>query len=69
MHEQRVLADYQTHVIFFTPYDLDSQLGLSSLCRLEVATWMEVMTPIVEWLGQFNTDFHFRLEAAGTGRR
>ena len=48
-----------------TPYDPDRRLGLSSLCRLEAATGMEVMTPIVERLGQFNTDFHFRLEAAG----
>ena len=47
------------------PYDPDSQLGLSSLCRLEAATGMKVMMPIVERLGQFNTDFHCRLEAAG----
>ena len=47
------------------PYDPDSQLDVSSLCRLEAATGMEVMTPIVERLGQLNTDFHFRLEAAG----
>ena len=47
------------------PYDPDSQFGSSSLCRLEAATGMKVMTPIVERLGQFNTDFHFRLEAAG----
>ena len=38
---------------------------MSSLCRLEAATGMKVMTLIVERLGQFNTDFHFRLEAAG----
>ena len=47
------------------PYDPDSQLGLSSLCRLEAATGMEVMMPIIERLGQFNTDFHCKLEAAG----
>ena len=54
-------------VVFLTvpPYDPDSQLGLSSLCRLEAATGMKVMMSIVERLGQFNTDFHFRLEAAG----
>ena len=54
-------------ILFLTvpPYDPDSQLDMSSLCRLEAATGMEVMTPIVERLGQFNTDFHFRLEAAG----
>ena len=38
---------------------------MSSLCRLEAATGMEVIMPIVTQLGQFNTDFHFRLEAAG----
>ena len=69
MHEKRVLANYQKHVliIFLTvpPYDPDSQVHMSSLCRLEAATGMKVMTPIVERLGQFNTDFHFRLEAAG----
>ena len=54
-------------IIFVTvpPYDSDSQLDVSSLCSLEAATGMEVMMPIVERLGQFNTDFHFRLEAAG----
>ena len=68
-HEQRVLANYQKHVVilFLTvpPYDPESQLGSSSLCRLEAATGMEVMMSIVERLGQFNTDFYFRLEAAG----
>ena len=54
-------------ILFLTvpPYDPDSQLDTSSLCRLEAATGMEVMTPIVERLGQFNTDFPCRLEAAG----
>ena len=54
-------------ILFLTvpPYDSDSQLDVSSLCRLEAATGMEVMMPIIERLGQFNTDFHFRLEAAG----
>ena len=47
------------------PYDPDSQLDMSSLFRLEAATGMEVITPIVERLGQFNTDFHCKLEAAG----
>ena len=40
-------------------------MDVSSLCRLEAATGMEVMMPIIERLGQSNTDFHFRLEAAG----
>ena len=61
-HEKRVLANYQKHVVilFLTvpPYDPESQLGLSSLCRLEAATGMEVMMSIVERLGQFNTDFY-----------
>ena len=54
-------------ILFLTvpPYDPESQLGLRSLCKLEAATGMEVMMSIVERLGQFNTDFHFRLEAAG----
>ena len=68
-----VHGDFTTHEsllcsdCFLTvpPYDPDSQLGLSSLCRLEAATGMEVIMPIVERLGQFNTDFHCRLEAAG----
>ena len=68
MHEQRVLANQKHVVILFLtvpPYDPESQLGTSSLCRLEAATGMEVMTLIVERLGQFNTDFHCKLEAAG----
>ena len=60
---------YRKHVLilFLTvpPYDPDSQLDMSSLCRLEAATGQKVMTPVIERLGEFNTDFHFRLEAAG----
>ena len=47
------------------PYDPDSQLDASSLFRLEEATGMDVMIPIVLQLGQFNTNLHFILEAAG----
>ena len=59
---------YKQRQFFFLtvpPYDPDSQLDTSSLCRLEAATGMKVMMPIVKRLGQFNTDFHFRLEGAG----
>ena len=70
MSRESLLISYWKHVLILSfltvpPYDPDSQLGLSSLCRLEAAAGMKVMTPIVERLGQFNTDFHFRLEAAG----
>ena len=47
------------------PYDPDSQLDSSSLFRLEEATGMDVMIPIVYQLGLFNTNLHFILEAAG----
>ena len=65
-HEQRVLGNMCCDsFLTVPPYDPDSQLDVSSLCRLEAATGMKVMMPIIERLGQFNTDFHFRLEAAG----
>ena len=61
---QRIIGNM---FLFLTvpPYDPDSQLDMSSLCRLEAATGQKVMTPVIERLGEFNTDFHFRLEAAG----